>query len=76
MLTFTVTVYGPNEHAERNAAQRLWGALEDVQSVQDESPKAFTMLIGKAEYTEGEPINLRTAAEIEDERLRRKGYRK
>jgi hypothetical protein len=54
----------------------LWGALEDVQAVQDESPKAFTMLIGKAEYTEGEPINLRTAAEIEDERLRRKGYRK
>jgi hypothetical protein len=28
MMTFTVTLYGTNEHAERNAAQRLWGALE------------------------------------------------
>lgn len=49
MLTFTVTLCGPSEHAERNTAQRLWAALENAQeSYRD----AAAMLIGKAEYTE------------------------
>lgn len=49
MLTFTVTLYGKDEHAERNAAQRLWAALD---AARDESVAA---LIGEAKVSLTEP---------------------
>lgn len=82
MLTFSVTLHGVNEHDERNIAQFLWNALD--REHQKHNGKMTAMLIGQAVYTspvgpkqeDTATINLRTAAEIEDERLRRKGYRK
>jgi hypothetical protein len=72
-LSFTVTLYGANAHAERNVAQKLWGALEKAHET---SPVDCAMLIGEAKTEppcdDSEPINLRTAAEIEGERLARK----
>lgn len=50
MMTFTVTLYGTNEHAERNAAQRLWGALEKEHTTQNFNREVVAMLISKVEY--------------------------
>lgn len=46
MLSFTVTVYGINEHAERNAAQRLQAALLRAQEL-IAGTESLAMLIGQ-----------------------------
>jgi hypothetical protein len=51
MIVFSVTLYGVNEHEERNAAQKLWAALEDQQC--DCGQPTVAMLIGEAKY---EPV--------------------
>ena len=51
-IRFYITIYGTNEHAERNIAQKLWDALEK-EHAQHEGVCA--MLIGEAEYELREP---------------------
>jgi len=49
MLTFSVTLYGDSEHAERNAAQELFHALDTTHNeIEVKGPLA--MLIGEAKY--------------------------
>ena len=48
MLKFTVTIFGPDEHTERNAAQVLWSALE--KGHETISSLSIAMLIGEAKY--------------------------
>ena len=52
-LSFTVTLYGANEHTERNVAQKLWRAIEKEHAKHQANPGdpvACAMLIGEAEY--------------------------
>lgn len=49
MLKFTITLYGPDEHTERNVAQALWTAVEQAHAnLYPTIPVA--MLIGEAKY--------------------------
>ena len=37
-LSFTVTLYGANEHTERNVAQKLWHAIEKEHAKHQANP--------------------------------------
>jgi hypothetical protein len=50
MITFTVTLYGPSEHTERNTAQALWDALERGHANTYRERPEVAMLIGQAVY--------------------------
>jgi len=52
-LSFTVTLYGPDEHTERNMAQGLWDALERGHCDTYRTRPVVAMLIGEAKY---EPV--------------------
>lgn len=52
-LSFTVTLYGPCEHDERNTAVALWDALERGHSDTYRVRPVVAMLIGEAKY---EPV--------------------
>ena len=52
-ISFTITLYGSDEHAERNTAQHLWHALEKEHAKHAAVGKFSAMLIGEAKY---EPI--------------------
>jgi hypothetical protein len=74
MLKFAITLYGIDEHSERNVAQKLWHAIEREHAKHQGnpgSPMACAMLIGEAEYAtlkDDPPMSGRDPAPLDDHR--------